>query len=72
MEGAFKVWIREQSVNYFILRGDPLPVPEDDQDIDGNKSLCSIVFFQDVRYDFICSGGNQFLGGFIQLVINVY
>lgn len=27
VEGAFRVWLRDVQVNYFILRGDPIPRP---------------------------------------------
>ena len=27
VEGAFRVWLRESQVSYFILRGPPVPAP---------------------------------------------
>ena len=27
VEGAFRVWLRDSQVNYFLLRGEPVPRP---------------------------------------------
>lgn len=27
VEGAFRVWLRDAAVNYFVLRADPTPEP---------------------------------------------
>ncbi|KZR99958.1 Evolutionarily conserved signaling intermediate in Toll pathway, partial [Daphnia magna] len=31
VEGAFPIWLRRTSINYFILRSDPEPLSEEDQ-----------------------------------------
>jgi signaling intermediate in Toll pathway protein len=36
VEGAFRIWLRNASVSYFILRADPRPMPNlPPQDFDG-------------------------------------
>lgn len=39
VEGSFRVWLRAQSVNYFILRADPDPTPKSEIDPDGKFFL---------------------------------
>lgn len=43
VEGAFRIWLRNASVGYFILRADPRPKPKlPPQDIDGMFSNIQI------------------------------
>lgn len=37
IEGPFVIWLRNKSINYFVLRGDPNPISREDdyEDIDG-------------------------------------
>lgn len=36
IEGPFLIWLRNKSINYFVLRGDPKPdAEEEDEDVDG-------------------------------------
>lgn len=35
VEGSFRVWLKRQSVNYFILRADPDLTPKPEEDPDG-------------------------------------
>ena len=39
VEGAFRVWLRDQCINYFILRSEPRPPPKvtKEYDPDGNN-----------------------------------
>ena len=40
VEGAFRVWLRDQQVSYFILRGPPVaPVPEPETDDDDLSAI---------------------------------
>nr|XP_023015968.1 evolutionarily conserved signaling intermediate in Toll pathway, mitochondrial [Leptinotarsa decemlineata] len=39
VEGSFKIWIKGNPINYFILRGKPRPVVEKDVDIDDVSKL---------------------------------
>ena len=40
VEGAFRVWLRDKQVNYFILRGEPVPRPPPNTlDIDDVKKI---------------------------------
>jgi signaling intermediate in Toll pathway protein len=40
VEGAFRIWLRNASVAYFILRADPRPKPNlPPQDFDGMYSI---------------------------------
>lgn len=39
VEGAFRIWLRDASVSYFVLRADPRPKPKlPPQDFDGMYS----------------------------------
>ncbi|CAH0562158.1 unnamed protein product [Brassicogethes aeneus] len=44
VEGGFKVWLRSKSVNYFVLRGKPKPIKEDNEDND-NVSGLEVPYF---------------------------
>ena len=38
VEGAFRVWLQDKQVSYFVLRGEPIPRPEPPKtDIDDFK-----------------------------------
>lgn len=44
IEGGFRIWLRKQSIIYFILRTEPPPiVDEEAEDEDGNISPSSII-----------------------------
>lgn len=42
VEGAFRVWLRNVCMNYFILRAEPKPVPEKKTDLDDVGNLHSV------------------------------
>lgn len=44
IEGPFLIWLRNKSISYFILRGDPLPTIEDDEDYDDVSNI-DVPFF---------------------------
>ena len=45
MEGAFRVWLRNCQVNYFILRGEPIPRPPPPEgDLNDVKGMKNWVF----------------------------
>lgn len=51
VEGAFRIWLRNASVSYFILRADPRPKPNlPPEDFDGMHNIChleQILSFQE-------------------------
>lgn len=44
IEGPFVIWLRNKSVNYFVLKGDPpLPVEQENTDLDGKFGFAQLI-----------------------------
>lgn len=43
VEGAFKIWLKNVAVNYFVLKTDPQPIEIEEPDDDGNYILLFII-----------------------------
>lgn len=52
VEGAFPIWLRKTSINYFILRTDPVPLSEEElkqqaeYDYDGKNKFEKVILSQ--------------------------
>jgi len=54
VEGAFRVWLRDAQVNYFILRGEPKPPPvAAEGDIDDVSSIKNWMHGQNYAHDLV-------------------
>jgi signaling intermediate in Toll pathway protein len=44
IEGPYLIWLRNKSINYFVLRGEPKPpLEEEEVDIDGESIICQKI-----------------------------
>ena len=45
VEGAFRIWLKDQCINYFILRAEPRPPPEVVAEVDPDGNYKDEIYY---------------------------